>query len=166
MGGVKGILRSQLNLTVKPAAGAVGLVVNPLRGAWASIQKARDAKAFPKHREVRKSDGDRDFKNSSPEQRQRILARFKQAKETEDERKKQYINAADKALEEDRIIASTTTQDASPFFDTARPPTASSSSYNSNVSSIPIDGNEAGLLRDLEEAKQKALEEALNQRYV
>jgi sterol 3beta-glucosyltransferase len=83
---------------MRPAAGAIGLVAHPLQGAWRSLQKNWATELKQSGRSTRIRDGEEDVKNSSKEQRHRILETFEAVKKTVEERKKKYKEEAEKVM--------------------------------------------------------------------
>lgn len=81
-----------------PAAGTLGLVVQPGRGLWASMVQ----KTGPNHQssiiDARKAEGRAALEMSTPEERQKILAAFEEAKRTREERKARLEKEALQAL--------------------------------------------------------------------
>lgn len=149
--------RPDINATMRPAAGIVGLVAHPIQGAWKSMQKTWAKEQESQQRTTRVSYGVDTVKSSTKGDRDKILENFKQAKTSTKEREKQYRNAAEKVFAENEDIKSD-----------SPPPTASSAPYaDSTISSPTIpprphstsQGEEAAFEKDLELATQLSLAE-------
>ncbi|TDL28120.1 glycosyltransferase family 1 protein [Rickenella mellea] len=150
MGAIKGSARSFVNVTVRPAAGIVGLVANPLQGVWKSMQKGWAQKHEPKQRATRISDGVEDVKSSSREARNAVMRKFKDMEATSAERKSQYATAAVEALSagKDEPQTMAETQISAPADVPIQPaqPRRSSSEHNESFE------------RDLAIAKQRSMD--------
>ncbi|KAK0441415.1 UDP-Glycosyltransferase/glycogen phosphorylase [Armillaria borealis] len=99
VGAIKGSARSFANAAMKPSAGIVGLMSHPMNGAWKSIRSHSS-----KHQEERQRrstrilDGVEEVRRSTPQERNVILNRFREAKVTTSERQKSMAEAARSAL--------------------------------------------------------------------
>ncbi|PBK83146.1 glycosyltransferase family 1 protein [Armillaria gallica] len=99
VGAIKGSARSFANAAMKPSAGIVGLMSHPMNGAWKSIRSHSS-----KHQEERQRrstrilDGVEEARRSTPQERNVILNRFREAKATTSERQKSMAEAARTAL--------------------------------------------------------------------
>ncbi|THH04471.1 hypothetical protein EW145_g5499 [Phellinidium pouzarii] len=177
VGVLKGSGRSFVNATVRPAAGITGLVAHPLHGAWASVAKRFVKRPVQAQRATRLSDGERDLKNSSVEQRMRVLENFQVAKTFEKERKEKYKDAAKKVLAEahEEVLHEETSSPDTTFSSTSMS-TLSSADNSGRAAPEPTsarslqasgaDEEHAQFLRDLEIATQLSLrsssEDSLN----
>jgi sterol 3beta-glucosyltransferase len=145
---------------MKPAAGGLGLVAHPARGAWKSLQRQFNYKPTEPQRNTRVSNGVQTVKLSSSEQRQKVLEGFRVAKANVAERKKQMEKEGRRILKE--------TKGLEPVDPEARTPVASSSAAEANAGSArssvsqpevtPID-EDATFLRDIDLAKRLSLAE-------
>ncbi|CAE6429532.1 unnamed protein product [Rhizoctonia solani] len=77
MGFIKGSGRSYINATMKPAAGIVGMISDPIEGAWKSIQKPWAKKQDSQQLAVRVERGRRAYEASTEEERQEVIEAFK-----------------------------------------------------------------------------------------
>ncbi|CUA72150.1 Sterol 3-beta-glucosyltransferase UGT80A2 [Rhizoctonia solani] len=77
IGFIKGSGRSYINATMKPAAGIVGMISNPIDGAWKSIQKPWAKKQDSRQLAVRVERGRRAYEASTEEERQGVINAFK-----------------------------------------------------------------------------------------
>jgi len=75
-GFVKGSARSYINATVKPAAGIIGAVSSPMRGAWLSLSRIGPKVATEPFRAVRLTQGKQDAENASTGERKRVIDAF------------------------------------------------------------------------------------------
>ncbi|KAH7928152.1 glycosyltransferase family 1 protein [Leucogyrophana mollusca] len=98
-GAVKGSARSFVNVNMRPAAGAVGLVAHPAQGAWKSIRKLWQREPQQVQRNTRISDGIHAVKESTPAERAAILEAFEKAKTLTGARQKEYAKKAEVILE-------------------------------------------------------------------
>ncbi|PBK62940.1 UDP-Glycosyltransferase/glycogen phosphorylase [Armillaria solidipes] len=95
VGAIKGSARSFANAAMKPSAGIVGLMSHPMNGAWKSIRSHSS-----KHQEERQRRSTRilygveEVRRSTPQERNVILNRFREAKVTTSERQKSMAEAA------------------------------------------------------------------------
>ncbi|KAG8929704.1 hypothetical protein FRC02_005216 [Tulasnella sp. 418] len=64
LGAIKGSARSFVNVHMRPAAGALGLVTHPVRGAWRSIRQSWAKKQDSQQRSTRKADGEEEIENN------------------------------------------------------------------------------------------------------
>ncbi|VDB99463.1 unnamed protein product [Peniophora sp. CBMAI 1063] len=104
-GFVKGSARSFVNATMRPAAGIVGLVASPLRGAWQSAASMGGTRQAPHLRvisDTRKEEGVQAVSQSTPKERKDVLRRWHELKKTVEERKKRLQEDAVKVLEEEK----------------------------------------------------------------
>ncbi|KAG7086366.1 hypothetical protein E1B28_002326 [Marasmius oreades] len=98
VGAIKGSARSFANVTLRPAAGIVGVVKHPMKGAVKSVQSL-----FSKDKErvqlrTRVSDGLLVAKAGSSSQKQGILRRFEEAKAGTKERQERLAKMAEKVI--------------------------------------------------------------------
>ncbi|KAK0185950.1 UDP-Glycosyltransferase/glycogen phosphorylase [Armillaria mellea] len=171
IGAIKGSARSFVNVTMKPAAGIVGLVAHPINGAWKSIRSDSSKKQEERQRSTRISDGVEDVKQSTSEGRNFIIRRFREAKATTSERQKAMSEAARRVLygdvEEDADLEfdpsmKTTGQGDSDWYEADAQDANRSSSEQLNPTEADwsqADQAEASFLRDMEIAKQLSLAE-------
>ncbi|KZV64473.1 glycosyltransferase family 1 protein [Peniophora sp. CONT] len=118
---VKGSARSFVNATMRPAAGIVGLVASPLRGAWqsaASLGGTRQAPHLRTIAETRMEEGVRAVQQSSPSERKDVLRQWNELKKTVQERKKRLQEDAVKVLEEEKQDGEAELGQAADAFDT------------------------------------------------
>ena len=90
---------------MRPAAGIVGLVASPLRGAWhsaASVGGSRQAPHLSAISDTRKEEGVHAVRRSMAQERNDVLRRWNDLKKTVDERKKRLQEDAVKVLEEEK----------------------------------------------------------------
>lgn len=153
---------------MKPAAGALGVVVHPARGAWKSMERqwAREQAQF--QRQTRLSDGAREVYQTGVANHQEIIKKFQDLKSTIKERQFKYKNLAEREIygnEDTPTFAQSSTATTS---QTAVSPVASSASRDPSVAELPTSHNEeeeeARFRRDLEFAKR--LSEAEHQGYL
>ena len=85
------------NVTMRPAAGAIGLVVHPFQGAWKGIESSFRRKQEWEQRmwATRIADGIGAVKASNPLDKEYILKRFREMKPSTGERKKRYREMAE-----------------------------------------------------------------------
>ncbi|KAK0227822.1 UDP-Glycosyltransferase/glycogen phosphorylase [Armillaria fumosa] len=171
IGAIKGSARSFVNVTMKPAAGIVGLVAHPMNGAWKSIRSDSSKKQEERQRSTRISDGVEEVKRSTSEERNFILRRFREAKATTSGRQKAMSEAARSVLygdvEEDAALEfdpsmETTGHGNSNSCEADTQDAKQSSSEQSNPPETgwsQADRDEAGFLRDMEIAKKLSLAE-------
>ncbi|CAE6514541.1 unnamed protein product [Rhizoctonia solani] len=77
IGFIKGSGRSYINATMKPAAGIVGMISNPIDGAWKSIQKPWAKNQDSRQLAVRVERGQRAYEASTEGERQGVIDAFK-----------------------------------------------------------------------------------------
>jgi len=104
LGAIKGAGRSFVNVTMKPAAGILGLVVHPTQGAWKSMQKTWAKEQEQHQRNVRLSDGAFEVKCSNALDRNAILEKFETAKMTTNVRQKTYKGLAEKEMYGSHVV--------------------------------------------------------------
>ncbi|EPQ50594.1 UDP-Glycosyltransferase/glycogen phosphorylase [Gloeophyllum trabeum ATCC 11539] len=149
VGAIKGSARSFVNVTMRPAAGALGLVTHPLNGAWKSLQGSWARKQDKQQETTRMAQGLAAVRSCSIEQRRHILGRFVEARKTTAERRKKYEAEARETLcHESQPKAN----DSGPSKVPER--TSAQSSQGS------VDELDAQFERDLEMAKQLSLAES------
>ena len=156
---------------MKPAAGALGVVVHPARGAWKSMERqwAREQAQF--QRQTRLSDGAREVYQTGVANRQEIIKKFQDLKSAIKERQFKYKNLAEREIygdEDTPTFAQSSTTTIATTSQTAMSLVASSASRDPSVAELPTSHNEeeeeAGFRRDLEFAKR--LSEAEHQGYL
>ncbi|KAH7911918.1 glycosyltransferase family 1 protein [Hygrophoropsis aurantiaca] len=98
IGAIKGSARSFVNVNMRPAAGAVGLVAHPAQGAWKSIRKLWQREPQQVQRETRISDGADAAQRSSPAEHAAILDAFQKAKASTGARRKEYAKRAEEVI--------------------------------------------------------------------
>ncbi|KAK0458622.1 UDP-Glycosyltransferase/glycogen phosphorylase [Desarmillaria tabescens] len=169
VGAIKGSARSFVNVTMKPAAGIVGLFAHPMNGAWESIRSDFRAKQEEHQRSTRMSDGAEEVKRSTPEERNVILRRFHEAKATVLERQKAMSEAARSMLYED--VEEDATVEADPSVETtsrgdsdrceadAQDARRLSPEQSTGLGLSQSDQDDTDFLRDMEIAKQLSLAE-------
>ncbi|CAE6434488.1 unnamed protein product [Rhizoctonia solani] len=77
IGFIKGSGRSYINATMKPAAGIMGMISNPIEGAWRSVQKPWAKKQDLQQLAVRVERGQRAYEASTEEERREVIDAFK-----------------------------------------------------------------------------------------
>jgi sterol 3beta-glucosyltransferase len=144
---------SVINVNMRPAAGALGLVVHPTQGAWKSVQKMWAKEQGQYQRKMRLSDGLGDVQGSTSLEREAILEKFKTAKMTTKVRQKKYKDAAEKEMYGDQGVK--TDRDT---IDAATPQ-ASAPLTQTSPSEQLIEDEDAAFERDLQLAKQLSIAE-------
>lgn len=140
---------------MRPAAGTLGLVVHPARGAWKSMEKrwAREQAQF--QRQTRLSDGAREVHQTGKANHQEIVKKFQDLNSTIKQRQIKYKDLAEREIygDEDTPIAQSSTA-------------TTSQTTVSPAAELPASPNEeeAVFQRDLELAKR--LSEAEHQGYL
>jgi len=159
LGAIKGAGRSFINVNMRPAAGALGLVVHPTRGAWKSMQKSWAKEQEQYQRKTRLSDGLGDVQGSTKLERDAILEKFKTAKMTTKVRQKEYKDIAEKEMYGNH-------QDVNADTDTTDGETSQASTSALSDMTIPTSPSEqsfkdedAAFERDLQLAKQLSIAE-------
>ena len=155
---------------MKPAAGALGVVVHPARGAWKSMERqwAREQAQF--QRQTRLSDGAREVYQTGVANHQEIIKKFQDLKSTIKERQFKYKNLAEREIygdEDTPTFTQSSTTTIATTSQTAVSPVASSTSRDPSVAELLTSHNEeeeARFRRDLEFAKR--LSEAEHQGYL
>ncbi|TFK45549.1 glycosyltransferase family 1 protein [Heliocybe sulcata] len=146
VGAIKGSARSFVNVNMRPAAGAVGLVAHPLNGAWKSLQKTWARKQVHQQRSTRISEGCHTVETSTQADRQHVINGFKESRTGTDDRRRTYEAAARDALSEHSAF---------------EPSTATGSGQHQvphhRAESSRQDDVDAQFERDLELAKQLSL---------
>ncbi|EIW85621.1 glycosyltransferase family 1 protein [Coniophora puteana RWD-64-598 SS2] len=104
LGAIKGSARSFVNVNMRPAAGAIGLVANPAQGAWKSLRKMWHSDARQPQRETRVYEGQQAVGGAAPGERERVVRAFEGMKGTVRERQEEYARAAREALEESGVM--------------------------------------------------------------
>ncbi|KAF8061758.1 UDP-Glycosyltransferase/glycogen phosphorylase [Lyophyllum atratum] len=168
LGAIKGSARSFVNVTMRPAAGIVGVVAHPFQGAWRSLQTTTGQRQEHQFRATRISDGREAVKNSSAAQRAEIFRKFKDAQRGKAQREKKYQEIVEKVMQEDAEergkanVASEEYSDAKNGSSTSESRTDSARSVaTSSTAATPASETEddAAFGRDLEFAKQLSLAE-------
>ncbi|GLB35572.1 putative glycosyltransferase family 1 protein [Lyophyllum shimeji] len=171
LGAIKGSARSFVNVTMRPAAGIVGVVVHPLRGAWKSLQTATGQKQEHQIRITRISDGREAVRNSTAAQRAEITRKFKEAQQSTEARRRQYREIAEKVLREEVEDSRKADYASQEFTDEKSGGPSRSRSSQSRTASTPgvpgssttangvDEGEDAAFERDMELAKQLSLAE-------
>lgn len=144
---------------MRPAAGALGLVVHPTQGAWKSMQKMWAKEQEQYQRKTRLSDGAVEVHSSTNLEREEILENFKTVKLTTKTRQKKYKDVAEKEmfgnqhndLETDRYTET----------DTAQVSSSALSGRIARTSPSPrlVENDDAAFERDLDLAKQLSIAE-------
>jgi len=101
IGAIKGSARSFVNVTLRPAAGIIGVVTHPFHGAMRSLQTATGKQQEHQIRATRISDGQEAVKNSTAMQRAEIFRKFKEAQRDTQARQKKYKEIVEKVMWED-----------------------------------------------------------------
>ncbi|KAF8589708.1 glycosyltransferase family 1 protein [Ramaria rubella] len=166
-GALKGAGRSWINATIRPAAGVVGVVAYPLHGVWKSGQKTWARKQGSQQRSTRIADGIEEVGRGSREERHRILTLFKDMATPEKikQRRKEYTDAAKKALEESTFqpsdIGSTASGSTVTNSPPPRTPSMSRGSFEhlDEVAMPHDDDDDETFQRELELAMQLSLAE-------
>lgn len=91
---------------MRPAAGIVGAVANPLQGAWKSAQNTIVKEQDQPHYRTRVEEGLLAVKSSTENERAKVVKRFKEAmqKEKVAERKKKITQVAEEVMYGDKIL--------------------------------------------------------------
>lgn len=147
---------SVVNVTVRPAAGVVGVVAHPVQGAWKSMQKLWAKEQEQYQRKTRVFDGVKDVNSSTRLDQEAILENFKAAKLTTQDRQASYKNMAEIEMYGDQSQDRTETgMDASHASTSA----TSMGTAPTPLPKQPIDDEEAAFQRDLDLATQISLAE-------
>ncbi|QRW26844.1 glycosyltransferase family 1 protein [Rhizoctonia solani] len=77
IGFIKGSGRSYINATMKPAAGIMGMISNPIEGVWKSGQKRWAKQQDSQQLAIRVERGKRAYEASTEEERQDVIDAFK-----------------------------------------------------------------------------------------
>ncbi|KAL7410756.1 hypothetical protein BDY24DRAFT_398395 [Mrakia frigida] len=99
LGAIKGAGRSFINVNMRPAAGAIGLVAHPADGAFKSIQSLWARKEVSLSLSTRLEDGQLAFDQSTSSERRALLATFAEVDKHTEERKKALEEKAKLILE-------------------------------------------------------------------
>ncbi|ORY31586.1 glycosyltransferase family 1 protein [Naematelia encephala] len=125
LGVLKGMGRSYINVTARPAAGITGMMALPLHGAWQSLRKKMAGTPQFSLREPRITLSTEAASHLTPEEKKEILAKFAEAEKGTGERKarlkvrtKMFLSGDDAALEDDAEIKPAELEEAKK--DTAR----------------------------------------------
>jgi len=152
--------QSVVNVTMRPAAGAVGLVAHPAEGAWKSMQKLWAKEQEQYHRKTRVSDGVSDVKGSTRIDRETILEKFQAAKSTTKDRQMKYKDVAEKEMYGDQNRDQTKTDvDASHACTSTSSMETTTPTPLTSLSEQSTEGEDAAFERDLNLAKQISLAE-------
>jgi sterol 3beta-glucosyltransferase len=151
-----------INVNMRPAAGALGLVVHPTQGAWKSMQKmwAKEQEQY-QHR-TRLSDGVAEVQRSTTLDQEAIMEKFKTVKLTTDVRQKKYKDVGEKEMYRDRGQDSTETDRDRTYTKTSRMSTLSEPSDTGVQNALPdqtMEDEDPAFERDLELAKQLSIAE-------
>ncbi|KAF9265967.1 glycosyltransferase family 1 protein [Marasmius fiardii PR-910] len=169
IGAIKGSARSFANVTLRPAAGIVGVVKHPMKGAVKSVQSLLGKDKEIVQQRTRISDGLLAVKAGPPAQKQEIIERFEAAKAGTKERQETLAKMAEKVMYGESqlgesggtpsssasVSASTTTRSASPLTRPAPVPQLS----DVTTSSPAADDYEERYQRDLDLAIKRSLAE-------
>ncbi|KAJ4479995.1 glycosyltransferase family 1 protein [Lentinula aciculospora] len=100
MGAVKGAGRSFINATMRPAAGIVGVVANPIQGAWKSAQNALVKEQDQPHYHTRVEEGPQAAEFSTDNEKAEVVKKFRNLmrKENVVERKKEIAKRAEEVM--------------------------------------------------------------------
>lgn len=150
-----------VNVTVRPAAGILGVVALPFQGVWKSVQTTTGRRQEERQRETRIADGVHAFDLASPSQRENVLKKFEEAKYGTAGRLQAYKEAARKVMFDDRP-QSGLSPSASNLKSVISRTTSSSSSSDTpqTLVATPTDeDDEAAFERDLALATQLSLAE-------
>ncbi|THU98408.1 glycosyltransferase family 1 protein [Dendrothele bispora CBS 962.96] len=165
VGAIKGSARSFVNVTMRPAAGIVGLFTHPIQGAWKSVQSSTGKQQEQQYHKTRVLDGVEAVRKSSSWERQEILRLFKEAKGGTDERKLKMKELTERALKNDGELEEVDSDSSEGQMHSeltaaqgSVPPT---SSFEQPSSTLVDEDDEAEMAfqRDLEKAKQLSLVE-------
>ncbi|KAF5386949.1 hypothetical protein D9615_002027 [Tricholomella constricta] len=166
LGAVKGSARSFVNVTVRPAAGIVGVVAHPFHGAWKSLQTATGQRQEHQIRYTRISDGREAVKASTAAQCAEIVRKFKDAQRSTEARQKKYREIVEKVMREDAEAdrkAGTATEGYSDQKQKRSPPPlprrTTSPKHDGPSTSVSEADDDAAFERDMELAKQLSLAE-------
>ena len=83
---------------MKPAAGALGIVVNPARGAWKSVERQWAMEQTQFRRQTRLSDGVREVYQTRIADRLEIIKKFQDLRSTIKERQSKDENLAEREI--------------------------------------------------------------------
>ena len=83
---------------MKPAAGALGVVVHPARGAWKSVESQWAMEQAQFRRQTRLSDGVREVYQTRRADRLEIIKKFQDLESTIKERQSKYENLAEREI--------------------------------------------------------------------
>jgi hypothetical protein len=81
----------------------IGVIAHPVQGAWKGMQKKWAKNQEQSQRTTRISDGVEEFKNSTMEDKERIMAMWVAMKKTKKQRRKKYREEAEKVMYKDKI---------------------------------------------------------------
>lgn len=146
-----------MNVTMRPAAGIVGLVAHPFKGVWKSAQSVTARAQEQQQRNTRVSDGLEEVKLYSQAQRADIVKKFRDLKPGTKERQRQYKDLAEEVMygNKTKSPAESTLPSSS-----SGPASAAPLAPGTEPSSTPAPVDEdAAFERDLELAKQLSLAE-------
>ena len=159
-------MSSGINVTMRPAAGVLGVVAYPIQGAWKSTQGTWARKQVLQQRSTRVADGVDEVARSSEEERQRIVAKFKALTSPDvlKQRRKSLTDAAKAAMEQSPFQAfndSATSSSTSTSLLRTSPGTSEVQDGSEVSQSVTLQGGndsaEEIFQRDLELAKQLSL---------
>ncbi|KAG5634499.1 hypothetical protein H0H81_001742 [Sphagnurus paluster] len=160
-----------VNVTMRPAAGIVGVVAHPFQGAWKSLQAATRQHWESRHiRYARIADGTTAIGRSTAAQRAEILERFKDAQRGTEGRQRQYREIVEQVIRDDEeAIRKTGAVIETPSSGTEEepslpprivsPPVESGTSHSSQDRPRSQVEDDAAFERDMELAKQLSLAE-------
>ncbi|KAG6831242.1 hypothetical protein H0H87_005808 [Tephrocybe sp. NHM501043] len=107
LGAIKGSARSSLicleavvNVTAKPAAGIIGVVVHPFYGAWKSLQTTTGKGQVHQIRDTRLDDGREAVNHSTAAERADVCRKFKDAQRNTGQRQRKYKDIIQKTMKE------------------------------------------------------------------
>lgn len=109
MGAIKGAGRSYINATMRPAAGIVGMISNPITGAVKGVQtKFGRSKSIQKQEsktaKTRRADGEEEVRRSAKEERKAVLEAFERLSKQDavKDRRQKWVKRAEVAFEEEK----------------------------------------------------------------
>jgi len=161
LGAIKGAGRSFINVNMRPAAGALGLVVHPTQGAWKSMQKMWAKEQEQYQHKTRLSDGVGDVQSSTKLDREAILKKFETAKVTTKVRQEKYKDIAEREMYGDKDQGVKTDRDTIGT-ETSQASMSSAPSDKTALTSPlaqSIEDEDAVFERDLQLAKQLSIAE-------
>lgn len=144
---------------MRPAAGALGLVVHPTHGAWKSMQKMWAKEQEQYQRKTRLSDGISDVQSNTKLDQDTILKKWTAAKLTTDVRKKKYRDIAEKEMYGCQDIETGRDTADSEALQASTSSVSSDMATQTSILEQSIEDEDTAFQRDLELAKQLSIAE-------